>query len=371
MSIYIAMALWLIINGMFAIQTKSKFVQEKSVLVFYVFFILIYAFRAKSVGFDYSVYQNIYEIFEKSGISGMNSVFAYTMEKGYLFLNYLFASLNANIYVFQAFVAIGICYCVNKFISMEKESLILTIFFLYTLGFFFNSMNQVRSCFAVAICLWAIKEALDNRLKKAIILVVIACTLHVSAALCFVIILIIWKKIEINKKNISIALVTCILLPLFWNTVLSLALKIFPKYKIYFSEEKSSTFIKTGNITYLLLFLCIIIFALYRRNDILKNDDLNKIKRYDCLIWLAIVGAGLSVIVLKLSMVQRFIVLPLFSTSLLITMGIKSVKYGKYRLMWIIFICSLLCFYMYIYLKVAENGLGRDGVVPYSFYWNS
>lgn len=370
MGIYIAILLWLIIIGMISLQTKSKFIQEKSILIFYVFFIFIYACRSQSVGFDYSVYRNVYNLFEKYGMAAMKSGYSFTMEKGYLMINWLFTSMHIDIHVFQALIAIGIVWFINKFIIMEKDSMLLTVFFLYTLGFFFNAMNQIRSLFAAAMCLYAISVALNKKYKKAIVLIMLACTLHVSVIISFVFIFIIWRNIKINAKNVILSSGLCVTVIVLWNSVLGVFLKLFPKYTIYFSEDKAGEFIKSGNITYLLLFVCIFAFAIYKRPSIIEQGNEMKIKRYDTLLWMTIFGMCISIIVLKLSMVQRFIILPLFSSSMLIAMAIKSERNGKNRLIWLIFISCALCAYMYIYLNVAQDGLGRDGVVPYKFYWN-
>lgn len=350
---------------------KSRKTYKIFLFIFLGIYCFLFSFRAISVGADYSSYVEIYNMFLNSSFSGkidlIHSIFY--MEKGYLLLNALFATLGLNMVTFQLFLCVVFSFCVYKFLCVEKDSAFVVLFFLYCIGAFFNVMNQTRAAIAVAICLYAITEMWNNKTKKSVILVCVACTIHTSAVIAFVVLFLIKIKKRFTYKNLLFSIVITGAMLVLFNPFLRIILILFPRYSGYFADDKIGTFIKSGNATYLIYFFCVLVFAeIQHRNVIMRNDE-KLICIYNSLLWMCDLGLVISFLVLKLSMIQRVMTLPLFSSALLITLAIKMEPKVKNRIIYIFFIGICIIAYMGIYLYVSEAGQGRDLVVPYNFLW--
>lgn len=335
-------------------------------VTFLVFYTFIYTYRDISVGFDYSNYLKVYQIFEFENIADAFKKTSY-MEPGYLILNVIAATLHLSEVQFQAFLAVIFSFLIFKYAIHEKKHIMMLIFSLYCIGFFFNTMNQVRSSLAAAMCMVAMTYAWDRQTKRAYLLVALACSIHTSAVLGFIIIYIIKKNIVPTIKSICVCIISTLVMEKFLDKIIFFLLHFFPRYKGYFEEDKVDIFIKSGNPTYVMLFFVILIFALLQKKEFdLKQSDITAVK-YNSLIWCAVIGMMISILVVSLSMIQRFMTLFLFSMPLLISISLRSIKNVKNRLWWGLIIALALVGYCFVYLYLSENGMGRDGVVPYTF----
>lgn len=335
-------------------------------MTFLVFYTFIYTYRDISVGFDYSNYLKVYQIFEFENIADAFKKTSY-MEPGYLILNAIAATLHLSEVQFQAFLAVIFSFLIFKYAIHEKEHIMMLIFSLYCIGFFFNTMNQVRSSLAAAMCMVAMTYAWDRQTKRAYLLVALACTIHTSAVVGFIIIHIIKKNIMPTIKSICVCVISALVMGTFLNKIIFFLLRFFPRYKGYFEKDKVDIFIKSGNATYVMLFFAILIFALLQKKEFdLTQSDMTTVK-YNSLIWCAVIGMTISILVVSISMIQRFMTLFLFSMPLLISISLKSIKNAKNRLWWVLIIALALVGYCFVYLYLSENGMGRDGVVPYTF----
>ena len=335
-------------------------------IIFLMFYAFIYTNRGIKVGFDYSNYLKVYRLFETQNIASAFKEASY-MESGYLMLNAVAATLHLSEVHFQAFLAIIFSLLIFKYAVHERDHIMMMIFSLYCLGFFFNTMNQVRSALATAICMVAMTYAWDKQTKKAYAAVVLACTIHTSAIVGFIVIYIIHKNIIPTIKLTGMCIIGALVTGAYLNKIVNLLLWLFPRYKGYFAEDKVDIFIKSGNATYVMLFLAILMFALMQKKEFDQNEDSTTVVKYNSLIWCATIGMAISILVVAMSMMQRFMSLFLFSMPLLISMALKSIGNAKNRLGWVLIIGTALIGYCFIYLYLSENGMGRDGVVPYTF----
>lgn len=360
---------WLMGIIFFAVLLSIRKKKSGSIIflvVFLAFYAYIYTKRDVSVGFDYYNYLRVYRFFEAGNIASAFKRASY-MEPGYLMLNAFAATLHFSEVQFQAFLAIIFSLLIFKYASHEKDYIMMLIFSLYCIGFFFNTMNQVRSSLAAAMCMVAMTYAWDEHPKRAYLLVLLACTIHTSAVVGFIIVYIIEKNIIPTVKSMSVCIIGTFIIGVFINQIVMLLLRFFPRYKGYFAEDKADIFIKSGNTTYVVLFLAILIFALLQKKEFSQDTNSIIMTKYNSLIWCAVFGMAISILVVSMSMLQRFMTPFLFSMPLLISMSLHSIKSSKKRLGWMIIVGIALIGYCFIYLYLSENGMGRDGVVPYAF----
>lgn len=358
---YLLVFVFLIIAAFF--QTKPfKILQKCIIWILMAIYCVFYAFRNSSVGFDYENYLVVYKYAQYLPLDLFLTKAGY-MEPGYLLINKFFAVIGASVPVFQFFLVAFFVVVIYKYLISGSKNPLFTTFALYSLGIFFNYMNQVRSALAATICLIAIDQAKKKKWALSLVLVAGACTIHTSAVVGLILIAISYCRIQMTGKSI-IKISVCVGMAwILFDRVLNIALEIFPRYKGYFASDKIDTFIKQGSVSYLVVFMAIMLFAFYFR----KKIDLNELAEYDLLLWGVVLGVAFSLLAIKTSMIQRFFTLPLLFSAALLSRTLYSIASSRMRLVYYLTIGSALMGYCYIYLYISENHMGRDGVVPYLF----
>ena len=340
-------------------KNKQRNLEIIWLLVGYVFF---YSVRNTSVGFDYKEYLRVYDAAGQLPLDDFLRAYGY-MEKGYLLYNWCMAFARAAVPIFQLGLVILFVTLLYKYLIIKSENSIFTLFALYGLGIFFNYMNQVRSALAAVICLVAVDLAQRKKWLQSFLILAAACMIHTSAVIGIA--LVVWTcfGVKISKKNVIFFFGLTLAAWTTFDEILMLMLKIFPRYQGYFAKDKIGIFIKRGSINYLIVFGAIFVLSLYCRRYIKKQD----LGYYDVLLWGNALGVAISAFCIKISMMQRFMTLPLILSAALLSEAVHSIPKAKLR-MWAYCMTSIaLIGYCYIYLYIAENGMGRDGVVPYAF----
>lgn len=340
-------------------KNKQRNLEIIWLLIGYVFF---YSVRNTSVGFDYKEYLRVYNAAGQLPLDDYLRAYGY-MEKGYLLYNWCMASVRASVPIFQLGLVIMFVTLLYKYLIVKSENSIFTIFALYGLGIFFNYMNQARSALAAAICLAAVDLAQRKKWLQSFLILAAACMVHTSAVVGIALVVWIGFGVKISRKNLISLFGLTATAWITFDKTLMLMLKIFPRYQGYFAKDKIEIFIKRGSINYLIVFGAIFALSLYCRRYI-KRQNLGS---YDVLLWGNILGVVISVLCIKISMMQRFMTLPLILSAALLSEAVHSIPRAKLRMSVYCMTSMALIGYCYIYLYIAESGMGRDGVVPYAF----
>lgn len=358
---YLLVFVFLIMAAFF--QTKPfKMLQNCIIWILMAVYCVFYALRNSSVGFDYKNYLTIYKYAQHLPLD-LFLIKAGYMEPGYLLINKFFAVIGASVPVFQFFLVAFFVVVIYKYLISESKNPLFTTFALYSLGIFFNYMNQVRSALAAVICLIAIDQIKKKKLALSLAIMMGACTIHTSAIVGLILLAISFFRIPITRKNVIKVCVGGGLIWILFDGLLNIALEILPKYKVYFAADKVDIFIKQGSLNYLIVFLAIMLFSLHFR----KQVSLSELAEYDLLLWGVVLGVVFSLLAIKISMIQRFFTLPLLLSTALLSRTLYSISSSRRRLVYYLAIGSALMGYCYIYLYISENHMGRDGVVPYLF----
>ncbi|MDR1706513.1 MAG: EpsG family protein [Prevotella sp.] len=136
-----------------------------------VFYIFILGLR-KDVGIDYRTYKMFFEN-DFNSSSGVDIIY-------YLFENIV---KNGHYNYFIAFLAFIPIYFIFLSFKDKPKFLVLFLFFYFTWGTFFYSMNIMRQTAACAILLYVITRYLDRDYKGFIIFYILAFILHRSVLL--------------------------------------------------------------------------------------------------------------------------------------------------------------------------------------------
>lgn len=152
-------------------------------------FLIVFAGLRYECGFDYFSYEGIF----------LNNLLETKVEKGYLYLNYIFFKLANYNYFLLIFVGITIYlkFLYIKKNSMEKYTSLLVYYSVYFLGLEFG---QIRQGMALSIVLFAIDKIKKDEYMKYLVYILLAMQFHISAILFLPAYFV--KKI--NKKNIYI-----------------------------------------------------------------------------------------------------------------------------------------------------------------------
>lgn len=365
--IYLMLFVYLVIGASICkCQKKAK--QKYVVSIFFIFYYVLFVFRDYSVGFDYKNYVIVFDYAKKLGLGDLLKRCSY-MEPGYLAINKIIAFLFGNIQILQLVLCtifIYALYCFIKWVGSKGYNELLLVFIFYGLGVFFNCMNQTRSTIGAALYLVAYVYAHEKKWVKALVVSLVACTIHMSAIIGILVIMIEYLKPIFTKQWIFRIFVIDIAAYLVFPVLIDFGLMIFPRYRVYFASDKQEIFIKNGSVMYLLLFTAIFIYAYSRRKYVIeKGHQIGGV--YDTFLWINCIGIIVSTLVMKISMMQRFMIIPLFFMPALIVMAVSANRNARSRLLEImIIVCAIIAFAI-IYLYYSENGMGRDGIVPYTF----
>lgn len=359
-----------------AVLVNSYKLRETGIVkVFLALYIIIFTFRGSEVGFDYSNYITVFNRGKNISLDNYLTKISW-MEKGYLLLNKLVISIGGDIRLLQFIIITVFSVIVYKFMVRYTKSPLTALFLLYGMGCLFTPMNILRAIFSVVLCMLAFERAEDQKWVKSIIWILVALTFHTSAIIGIIIIILFKFKPKVSVKNmLKIGLLSIVVVKEF-DILLDIGLRLLPKYEVYFGQDKMG-YVKGGSISYFIVFIAFFIFAYhFRKNFVLEvnssedgqGEAIRELEIYDTLLWINVFGIVIATLSVQLSLMNRFMFLPLFMSCILITKAIRSIKNPGTRLLFYLAIIVCVIGYSYIYLYVAENGFGRDGVVPYLFY---
>ena len=166
----------LIVSAVFKGNSKGKIVLYALPLF------LLSALRGDTVGGDLENYLPNFDAYYY--LNRISDILGYSShEPGYV----LFAKLISLISPTHRFYIIVTSFCclLGPFYLIYKYSRVpgLSVLMYYSLGFYTNTMNNIRQSLAISICCFAVPFVLDKQFRKFILLVIIATMFHYSAAL--------------------------------------------------------------------------------------------------------------------------------------------------------------------------------------------
>ncbi len=174
------------------IKTGEKYISNaKLSIVFTSLPLLLISAIRYGVGSDYFQYERLYSLIGTTSTSRYEPLFTainrYLYKSGIPFQ--FFIILTSVMFVFLVVIAI----------YRNSPNVAFSIFLLFSMCFFFQSLNIVRQMVGCAICLYSIKYIQENKLIKFLICIAIACGFHFSAVIFLPVYFI--YKIHIDLKK--------------------------------------------------------------------------------------------------------------------------------------------------------------------------
>lgn len=274
MSLYLGIALFLIISICISAYTQNKALERYLFAMAFVSLFLIAGFRSSDVGSDSFHYQALYESFSYGGIYQPNLTRFFTgrMEYGYLLLNqflYQFSHHYSFLFAICSFLTLSLF-----FVTIKKQSkdifMSLIIFFGYRLYTF--SMSSIRASLSIALCFYAYHLFVQKKKIACLLMIAVAGSFHLSALLFLVIFFL--DYLPLNKKTMTLSLSFAVIVFVNIRLFLPYILSFLRKYNFYENilEVNLATI-----INFLIVALCVVLGEYFLQKRKKKMTILRKL----------------------------------------------------------------------------------------------
>lgn len=255
-----------------------------------IFLCVLTGARARSIGNDTENYASYFELIARKGITD-----ELTVEKGYQFICWLASKIFSTPHGFFMLVAI-FSYAVLGIIIYKYSKNIGFSLALFFAMFFSAYMNTIRQGISMAMVLIAYFLIKNDKTKRAILLILVACLLHKSAIVAMVFVF-----YKIMPKKFRLVFPTSIVLALLGFTgILFNVLKLVSfGYVSYLNSEE----IGMGRLATAWNFIQAVVFLLIAHKaykDKLKEKDCKKeyqlpMVAFSCLILVTALGFTITI----------------------------------------------------------------------------
>ena len=320
----------------------------------------IYGFRSVEIGIDTWSYANDFHNIANSNIKTIiynTNIY----EIGFTLLCYSISLIKNDTHIFLLGISIVINSLYIRAIYRSNNDIIVSILAYLYLGNFLYNLNIMRQAIAVSILSNAILELQDGYIKRYIILVLLATTIHTSAiGFLFIPIPLNLIRKKDSLKHFLLILFIGILLSL--KILNIIANQIFTRYIYYFDKNwNSEQRIGVTAFAYIFLEIAIVIILVRSFEDDMQSENNKKIVIYSIIM----VCASATLIMMPvLGIYERiskyFSAMLVFSIPF--TLSIIKKRKNKQILQAIFFISSTI-YYLYIF------GIDAYSLIPF-IPWN-
>lgn len=272
---------------------------------------------------------------------------AIDMEKGYLvcvwILSHIFPHPQMALVLSGIFFAISICHFVYK----NSDDVVMPLLVFNCLGLFNFVVQGLRQSVAMCICLWSLEQCKKKNFIGFTLLVLLATSIHASAAVFFIVYFL--RNLKLDLKGISIFSCCVAVGFIFLPTLFELMNKLLNEdYKMGIVSEQ-------GGIVAIFIYLVIIVFALFFKDNKNSNRDLY--------IYISLIGLITFMMRNSISQIaSRISYYFQFAQMIILSNSIKAVSDRSMRAL-IVMITAVLC------LGVAIHKASYTILIPYNFFW--
>lgn len=356
---YLIIVFVIIFSGVI-INTSSLNNQSKRkaiLIISSVTLIFFSSFRAENIGGDLG---NYLPWFDEA--SRMNfSLYLERMNKngGKLFFvfNYILSQINTSRTFYLFATSVFILISVSIFIKRYSKYIWLSFIIFICMGYFNNTLNNVRSSCAYAIILFAYPYIIDRKFYKFLLIYFIAILFHSSVFPFIIAYFLVNKKINLYA-TVSVGLAGYVVMRYISGLLLAMMALYSARYAyadILFSNS-------SGISLFLLLVIILVFCSVYLKKDSTKSILFYNI--FSIAIWLqplASVAGNLN----RLTQIFAYAVMILLPNS------IANIRNKNLRSLVITIVVGLLIvYYIQFILKVNPiTGTNISATVPYKFIW--
>lgn len=290
---------------MLGIMLQAKKIKKKMFVVLsFTIMALVLGLRGAEVGEDTQHFIDIFHYargisWGKALTSGFDTVYNtvwgvdLSVETGYLLLNKVIGIFTDNGQWLIFTVAALTCWLFAKFILDNCESVFLPTYIFMCESLYMSAFNLMRQILALAIAIQAYKYIKENKIRKAILIILIAFLIHKTA----IIFLILIPFGRINKKQRALkwifvgSVVLMASMPIL-NWIVS---RLVPRYAAYFTTNFWDSTLGLGSMLLMMAEVVICLYAYYRH---LSDNDTEAFTAISCTaIGLACDVMGMQVVI--------------------------------------------------------------------------
>ncbi|MFI1772644.1 EpsG family protein [Thalassobellus citreus] len=325
------------------------------IIVGFLLLVLIVGLRY-DVGVDYMGYRNDY-LGDIEYAAKLRWIKIERYEFGYRTLMRTLIHYNISAWVLFTIIAIFIWYFFIQSFKVFPLLLKWGLFFAFTTGFFFASMNGMRQTIALVIFMYAIKFIEEKSLIKFTVYILFASSFHTSILLIYPFYFFVNKISFTNPRWLIVYTLSYILgNKIDIRDLIVFGLELFPKYQHYtewFLDDFSNpTSGGLGNFYTFTVGFLIILFS---------NDIIKKIPRMKIYYNLFFIGAFVFNFFWKYSILGR--VTYLFFWFEIFCLAALAYYFGKSKNFWIIYVIIITQIIMFLY-KIFK---GENQCSPFQF----
>ena len=314
----------------------------------FIFIGIIIIFSAiRSVGTDYYLYKNLYNmISELSSVTSRTGIgFNYIM---ILFHNVFHFDYQVLIFLVSFLTNSFVYYFIKKNSNNPGRVMLLYI----CLGFYTTSFNMFRQMFSISMILLGSHYFYNKNIIKTILLYLFAILVHSSSIIGILgfIIINLFKKKHINP--IIVFSISCILL-MFYDKFFPNILNLFNEYKMYLNYD-SKPGIGTIIIVSIYILMYLVLYA--NRKELIKKNNINLL-----FLNLTTIGVGLMILEFKNFLFFRIAYYFIIYIVFLLSDYYNLKEFNKNRIISLLF---YFCIFIYFIIYISSF----DGVLPYRVF---
>lgn len=152
-------------------------------LSFTIFLVIFVGFRDVGVDNDSVIYEDMFNLYEKSTYQEIwEGGFGY-VEKGYVLLNKLIASLEGNYTTLFLVMALLTAFFNYTFFFKNSVFPFLSLLFYLSFYFIYRDFTQIRYALSCAICFWVVWFYIKKNYKLGIVFLLLAISFHNAAVI--------------------------------------------------------------------------------------------------------------------------------------------------------------------------------------------
>ena len=321
-----------------------------TILIFYVIYFILLAFRSKNIGFDtvryLSQYESMYDITLKD-ILRRDDIGYYLFTK---VLSVFFKDGQWLLAIVAAITTIPFAYLYYK----ETKNSLVTIALLMVLPTFQMNFSGLRQAIAIALVVPAVYLVKKKELKKSALVVILAMMFHSSAFIILIIYPLYHCTIKI-KHMLIIAPIGLIIYKYNTQIYLFMATRMGDKF-----EERYAFATETGAVTMLIVFFLFTIYAFVFVKGSLLTKEQNGFRNF----LLAALFIQLFAPVNSIAMRMGYYFMPFIP--IVVTQSTKYLKIKDKRIRW----CLSVAIYMLFTIYYIDKSLDVDslGIYPYELF---
>lgn len=305
--------------------------------------------RDRSVGLDYNVYINLYNRFFTNSLLATDILW---IGFGYAFLTKICVFIfGSHYHVFFGIVGFVTIYCFFKTIYEESTAPWMSLLLLFSFCLYYQMFNQFRQMLAIAITFYGFKYIKNRDLKKYIVTIFLAFSIHKSAIImlpCYWI-----GNLKLQRKSILFYVFLSILIYFLYDSIESIFLQT--SYGQTYLLNAYFDVVEKSSLFNLFFRVALFVFCYYLTKRSQKNTREITLLRNLCFICILF-----QIMTIKSYVFGRITTYFFVYFILLIPLAINQIKMNKSGriLVFAAFIVICLAYHYIYYVTKASSGFG-------------